>query len=72
VVAEYKRQFALGGIQDYRLGKLSVTAGWVGRVTSSYTVPRSGGRSFGGTVTFGVSRVNGDVRIGLIATQTQG
>ncbi len=68
VLAEYKRQFAAGGIQDYQLGKLSVTAGWVGRVSSSYTVPRSGGRSFGGTVVFGVRRVDGKPLIGLIAT----
>jgi Protein kinase domain len=68
VLAEYKRQFAAGGIQGYRLGKLDVTSGWAGRVSSTYTVPRSGGRSFGGTVVFGVRRVDGKPLIGLIAT----
>jgi hypothetical protein len=72
VLAEYRRQFSQGGIEGYRLTRVSITPGWVGRLSASYTVPRAGGRAFGGTVVFGVRRLNGRAVIGLIATQPQG
>jgi hypothetical protein len=72
VLAEYRRQFAQGGIEGYRLSHVSITPGWVGRLSASYTVPRAGGRAFGGAVVFGVRRLNGRSVIGLIATQPQG
>ena len=72
VLAEYRRQFAQGGIEGYRLSHVSITPGWVGRLSATYTVPRAGGRAFGGTVVFGVRRLNGRSVIGLIATQPQG
>ena len=67
---EYHRQFAASEIQGYRLDNLSVTPGWAGRASAGYTVTRAGGRDFGGRVVFGVRRVNGDPKIGLIATQS--
>lgn len=72
VLAEYRRQFSQGGIEGYRLSHVSITPGWVGRLSASYTVPRAGGRAFGGSVVFGVRRLNGRSVIGLIATQPQG
>jgi hypothetical protein len=69
VLAEYKGQFAASRIQGYRLDNLKVTPGWAGRASASYTVTRAGGKGFGGTVVFGVRRVDGRARIGLIATQ---
>jgi hypothetical protein len=72
VLAEYRRQFSQGGIEGYRLSRVSITPGWVGRLSASYTVPRAGGRAFAGTVVFGVRRLNGRAVIGLIATQPQG
>jgi serine/threonine-protein kinase len=70
VLAEYRQQFAASEIQGYRLDNLKVTPGWAGRASASYTVKRAGGKGFGGTVVFGVRRVNGDPKIGLIATQS--
>jgi predicted Ser/Thr protein kinase len=71
VLAEYRRQLARGGVGGYVLRGLSVQPGWAGRASATYAVPRTGG-SFGGTVVFGVKRVHGSPRIGLIATRPQG
>jgi hypothetical protein len=70
VLAVYRRQFAASDIQGYRLDNLQATPGWAGRATAHYTVSRSGGSGYSGTVVFGVRRVNGHPQIGLIATHT--
>jgi Protein kinase domain len=72
VVAEYRRQFALGGIRAYRLDSMRITPGWTGRAAARYTVPRTAGRPFGGKVVFGMKRVSGRPSIGLITTEPQG
>jgi serine/threonine-protein kinase len=70
VMAEYRQQFAASEIQGYRLDNLHITPGWAGRASARYTVTRAGGSDYGGTVVFGVRRVNGDAKIALIATQS--
>jgi hypothetical protein len=72
VLGEYKSQFAASRIQGYKLDNLKATGGWAGRASASYTVTRGGANGFGGTVVFGVRRVNGEPRIALIATQANG
>jgi hypothetical protein len=72
VLAEYRRQFERAGISGYRLQGLSVSAGWAGRAWARYVVTRRGGGDFGGTVVFGVKRVHGSPRIGLIANTPEG
>jgi hypothetical protein len=72
VLAEYRGQFAASKIQGYKLDNLKVTPGWAGRASATYTVTRAGGNGFGGTVVFGVRRVDGDPKIALIATQANG
>src|SRR5690242_15805116 len=72
VLAEYRGQFAASRIQGYKLANLKVTPGWAGRASATYTVTRAGAKGFGGTVVFGVRRVDGDPKIALIATQATG
>ena len=72
VLAAYRGQFAASKIQGYKLDSMKVTPGWAGRASATYTVTRAGSKGFGGTVVFGVRRVNGDAKIALIATQQNG
>ena len=67
VVQEYEAQFASMRIRAYEVSDLSVRSGDAGRAEGTYTVRRSGARSFGGRFVLGVVKLRGRVRIRLIA-----
>jgi predicted Ser/Thr protein kinase len=72
VVAEYRRQFADSDVQDYQLTDLQVEGGRVGRASGRYVVERKGRPVISGRVVFGVERIAGRSRIGLIANEPRG
>ncbi len=53
----------------YTLAGLTVTPGWAGRVSGTYTVTVAGGSSISGHVVFGLERRDGRVEIALIVTR---
>jgi hypothetical protein len=70
VLADYREQFRSNPVPvAYELAHLHVSPGWVARATADYTLKLQGGGSVRGHVVFGVQRVGGRVRIGLIATR---
>jgi hypothetical protein len=72
VLAEYRAQLGDRAIQDYRLENLQVQGGWAGRASARYTVVRAGQQPISGSVVFGIERISGRPRIGLITTQPSG
>jgi predicted Ser/Thr protein kinase len=72
VVAEYRRQFADSEVRGYRLENLEVEGGSAGRAAGRYVVDRAGRAPISGRVVFGVERVRGRPRIGLIANEPRG
>jgi ketosteroid isomerase-like protein len=70
VLGDYRQQFGSRPVPiAYELSHLHVTPGWVARATADYTLRLRGGASVRGRVVFGVQRVGGHPRIGLIATR---
>jgi ketosteroid isomerase-like protein len=70
VLGDYRDQFRSNPVPvAYELAHLHVSPGWVARATADYTLKLRGGGSVRGHVVFGVQRVGGRVRIGLIATR---
>jgi hypothetical protein len=70
VLADYRQQFRSKPLPvGYELSNLHVSPGWVARATADYTLKLQGGGSVRGHVVFGVQRVAGRVKIGLIATR---
>jgi serine/threonine-protein kinase len=69
VAAVYRRQLTDGSIVGYQVATLEVVPGWVGRASARYSILRIGRPTVSGRVTFGIERVRGRIRIGLIAAQ---
>ena len=70
VLSDYTGQFRSNPVPiGYELSHLHVSPGWVARATADYTLKLRGGGSVRGHVVFGVQRVDGRARIGLIATR---
>src|SRR5262249_24553716 len=72
VLAEYARQFRTDPSHSYKLEDPAIVAGTVGRLAAHYTVLLKHGGTITGRVVFGVKRVNGRPKIGLIVTQQSG
>jgi serine/threonine-protein kinase len=72
VLGEYRAQLADRAIESYRIANLQVQPGWAGRASALYSVGRAGQPPVSGRVVFGVERVGGRTRIGLITTQPSG
>jgi serine/threonine-protein kinase len=70
VLSDYREQLRSNPVPiAYELSHLRVAPGWVARATADYTLRLRGGASVRGSVVFGVQRVGGRPRIGLIATR---
>jgi predicted Ser/Thr protein kinase len=70
VLADYRRQFNTKPVPlSYRVSRLVVTGGWVGRASGTYTLKLRDGTSLTGHVVFAVQRIGGTPMIGLILTQ---
>jgi len=70
VLGDYQQQFRSNPVPvAYELSHLRVTPGWDARAAADYTLRLRGGGSERGHVVFGVERVGGRVKIGLIATR---
>ena len=70
VLADYRQQFSSAPVPvGYRLSHLRVSPGWIARATADFTLTLRGGGSERGHVVFGLQRVRGRPRIGLIATR---
>jgi hypothetical protein len=67
VLGEYRRQFAGQATKGYELDDLDVSGGNAGRASADYVAARSGRGPITGHIVFGVRRVDGDPKIGLIA-----
>jgi serine/threonine-protein kinase len=71
VVAAYRSQFRSQATRGYRLDRLKVEAGPVGRAEARFTVTRASRPPITGLVVIGVERRNGRPRIRLIATESR-
>jgi len=71
VLAQYRQQFRANRTRAYRLDGLTASGGPAGRAAASFTVERDGRPPITGRVVLGITRMDGQPRILLIATESR-